>query len=305
MGDCKGQPRSSFAELVEKFAPAAYRLEKHDERTIDRLAVVAKEFAREQAIKSVKDARTRPVLMIYSGDLTPQINAIRRGYRLNAKYRSRQGRCITEWLVHQAFYIWLDDRDNYMVKCLVDSPVVMIGKKTWDLYAAAVRFIPTLQTWQNLGIAISWYAFDRGCRDALCRLLRRRHLLALAEIADVRERAMKSLLDWPIDSACCDHDVQNGLAKGCAAAVADYKGVCKDVYKGIRSIRNVYDKLLETMPDWIRKVRITDDPYDPLEVWDSYKELGADDGLAKMLAKISLREEGDEVFWRQKLVGSG
>ncbi len=177
----------------------------------------------------------------------------------------------------------------------------MSSKKTWDLFAVADRLVPPLRLWHPKGISISWYAFDRGCRQALCRLLRRRHLVNLASIEDDTERVMASLLDWTLDSACCDHDVQNGLSKGCSAGVENFAQLTKDVYKGVRSLRAVYDKLVETMPTWVHKVRITESAFDQDDVRRSWECLGVKPWLADSLAHINLRLEDGAVFCHSNL----
>ena len=102
---------------------------------------------------------------------------------------------------------------------------------------------------------------------------------------------MASLLDWTLDSACCDHDVQNGLSKGCSAGVENFAQLTKDVYKGVRSLRAVYDKLVETMPTWAHRVRVTDSAFDREDVRRSWECLGVKPWLADSLAHINLRLE--------------
>lgn len=111
-----------------------------------------------------------------------------------------------------------------------------------------------MQSWHPDGISVSWYVFDRGCRAPLSRLLHRRHKLALADATS----PMKALTDWTLDSACADHDVQNGLCKGCCAGHATLDPLFRSIFKGIRSVRDTFDKLMETLPDWIKCLQVLD-----------------------------------------------
>ena len=212
----------TFAQLVERLAPAAVVVANHDARLVHKLVVVGKLFSREQAVETCAAAGPRPCMMIYSGDLTPMVHTFRTSFKLAGHLERREGRSVVEWCVHQAFYQSIDDSGRHVARCLIDAPVKMASKKTWDLYAVAIRLVPPLRVWHPKGISISWYAFDRGCRQALCRLLRRRHLLDLDNIEDRTERIMAGLCDWTLDSACCDHDVQNGQSKGCSAGAENY-----------------------------------------------------------------------------------
>jgi hypothetical protein len=76
------------------------------------------------------------------------------------------------------------------------------------------------------------------------------------------ERTMADLCDWVVDSACADHDVQNGLCKGCSLGHDKIKELTKSIFKGVRSVRDTYDKLMETLPAWVRSLEIDDEKYD-------------------------------------------
>ena len=246
---------------------------------------------RKQAIAFCAAASSRPVLMIYGGDLTPMLMKFRQTTVVAGSRIVRVGGRACEWCIHRCYFMWQDDHDVLRVRTAFEAPVLMASKKTWHTYACAERLAPLLQSWHPTGVSISWYVFDRGARAPMVRLLRRRHAMALRKIENPLEHTMADVCDWVVDSACADHDVQNGLCKGCSLGHDKMKELTKNIFKGVRSVRDTYDKLMETLPAWVRSLEIDNEKYDEDAVLSFWLFLGAKCSTAEALAAINLRWE--------------
>ena len=287
----------SFGNLVKRFAPASAILGRHDDGYLAKVQVVGKIFMREQIRAFLVRASARPVLMVYGSDLTPMVLKHRTVAQINGRHEIREGNTACEWCVHRAYYLMLNDHDSFDVRTVFEAPVLMATKKTWDLYACAERLVPLLQAVHPKGISVSWYVFDRGCRSSLARALRRRHCLSHQRDDDL----MASLTDWVLDSACSDHDVQNALCKGCCLGFSNTKGIFKSIFKAIRSVRDTFDKLIETIPEWVQAVEMEDEAFDTDEVRRCWEMVGVKQALAIETSEINLRYERGALRCHQKV----
>ena len=294
-------PVRGLVEIVELLAPASKFLEGHDVRELQRVQVIAKDFMVLQARQFCENAGSKPVMCVYGSDMTPMLLAFRQCVQGSAKH-ARIGRRLCEWLLHQAYFIAPGSSSGeYECRTLFESPVLMASKKAWYSYACAARLIPILKDWHSQGISLSWYIFDRGA-GPVGKLLRMRHLVALSNIVDPIQRELASLTDWVDTSFCGDHDVQNGLCKACMFGFPSAAEVCKTVFKAIRSIRDVMDKLIETLPAWIEHLDSTDTtPFDYEELLQCWVRAGAKADLAKELAEINLRFEDGRLVCHTKV----
>ncbi len=173
---------SSFRSLAEYFAPASRVLSRHDDSWLQKLHLVGCSFMRKQAIAFCAAASTRPVMMIYGGDLTPMLMKFRQTTVVAGSRIVRVGGRACEWCVHRCYFMWHDDHNVLRVRTAFEAPVLMASKQTWHAYACAERLAPLLRSRHQTGINISWYVFDRGARAPMVRLLRRRHAMALRKI---------------------------------------------------------------------------------------------------------------------------
>ncbi|CAK0805660.1 unnamed protein product, partial [Prorocentrum cordatum] len=164
-----------------------------------------------------------------------------------------------------------------MFEALVEMP----SKKTWYLYGAAERFCPVPRWWHPDGVNLSWYVFDRGEKGSLSRCMRRRHLQDLAGIPDPAARHRASLLDWVMDSACADHDVQNALCVSCSFGIDGKDAMYNNIFKAIRSARDTLDTLMETLPEWLRDLQVSAGPYDMDAVRELWLAMGAKPHIAE------------------------
>jgi hypothetical protein len=254
---------------------------------MNKVQVVGKYFMREQVRLLLARAGSRPAMMVYGSDLTPMVMRFRTVAKVNDRHETREGNKACEWCVHRAYYLVLNDQGTFDVRSVFEAPVLMASKKTWHLYACAERLVPLLQALHPTGISVSWYVFDRGCRSSLSRALRRRH--CLSHLDDVNP--MNSLTDWVLDSACSDHDVQNALCKGCCLGFANTAGLFKNVFKGSRSVRDCFDKLIETIPEWVQNLEMDEEAFDEEEVRRCWEFVGVKPTLAIDASEISLRWE--------------
>jgi len=295
----------SFEELVERFAPTRDTVSSNDLPVMMQVAEVARSYLLSEAKKSATAAERRPVLMVYGGDLTPMVNKFRQTFKGPDLRITREGGKNCEWNLHKGFTIWKADDDSWISKCFFDPPVLMTGKKTWHLYAAAERLCPLLMLIHQFGISITWYIFDRGCRGPLSRVLRRRHGREIANEANLDVRFMKNMLDWPCDSACFDHDVQGGARWGCTLTMTDKKGAFKDIFKAIRSIRQCLADLMASLPEWVLTLEWDEEPFDEVEVEKAWQWSGASEELCKKAAACNIRFERNALRCASTALTSG
>lgn len=296
-GSSSGIEERTFGDMVMDYGAAKKVLEKHDDRVVDKLWVVGREYMEKEARNIVRASGNRPVLMVYTADGTPLLMRFRETIKAGGVMEVREGARPTDWLVHRLFFLWRDADEQWVCKTLFDAPVVLENKKAWTSYACAQRFVPLLRDWKPEGICISLYVFDRGMRSAMARLMRRRHLLALAQIPDGRARLMARLQDWVLDSSCADHDVQNGMCKGVCFGFAEQKLLMKNIFKGIRSVRDCMDPLVACCEEWVKSVLdVYDDiPFSEADLFACWKLCGVGEKVARMVARINLRFEGGKL----------
>ena len=297
--------RPTFDQEVERLSPVYKVLSCHNVELLGKLQCIGKDYMLRAARESCRVAGSRPVMMIYSSDCTPMLHKKRTVVKVGNKKEVRESTEPCEWLLHRAYWLWRDDLNNLRTKTAFEAPILMKSKKTWHLYAAATRFAPLLRDWHhNEGISVSWYVFDRAQRTSLCRLLRRRHLKSYEALAAPRQYVWAELLDWVLDSACGDHDVQNGLMHGCSTGhEGDTAMMFKNIFKAVRSARDTLTKLLCSMSAWLNEyMEIEADAFEEAVVEQCWLACGAKPHLATELARINLRWQGASLLVHNRVL---
>ena len=111
-------------------------------------------------------------------------------------------------------------------------------------FGASIEFVQTLRQMGHWGIAINHYAFDRALHAPLVRRFKQHHTqLASAWVAPTGAEAgvvalcPPSVLEWIVDTPCCNHDVHNGLKWGLFQFLTD-EPFMTEVFTVIESVRN-------------------------------------------------------------------
>ena len=190
MEDLLASAINEIDELLAHFGtPSATVASRTEERQLKKLVEVIKSLQQDSSKRVVaKIANGRPAFRSYSSDGTPLRMAFRWVATLNGMRVKKNGCSSVEMLLERSFTEGVDLEGRRCAALNLREPRAMKhGKTNWHLYQAMLEFQPLLREEGHLGIAVSHYAFDRGCYQGLVRLAQKRHEKVAA---DSRNRAL-------------------------------------------------------------------------------------------------------------------
>ena len=265
-----------------------------------KLCEVAKTHLKEQLLSAVQRGSTRPALLSYQSDGTPQLTKEHHTAHAGAIRARRIGGAGRELLV-QKVYVRTTSAAGVpaVVALLTDPRPLTAGKSAWCLYTAATELCPLLKDLGHASISVSHYGFDRAMYSALSRKLLQRHVLyhETRRAVDATGIAyMSELLDWPTATACCNHDVQNALKWSLQKYVDGPDGI-SDIYIAIESLRNGFSLLHAHLRSFVHaRLDFDDAEFSVDEGVTFWNALGVDPAVANELAELNVRWSGDRLL---------
>lgn len=251
----KPSDAASLRELAERLARPCSVLSINKAESAHRLCEVMKAQLEAEVAHFVAEAGQLPILCSYSSDATPLRCKVRFSQGAGTgQLLVREGRALEEFLLQRSVYKIRDCHGDVAVRLLVHDPVPLrLGKKGWNLAAAAFSFAPTLCGRQPRGIALEHCVFHRGAFGSLARRLQQRHA---AEEEDQRRRggqhaSWAGLLTWELSTPCCNHDAQNSLRWGLGPYL-DTPESLGDLHVALESLRNSFDMLHSHLAPFLR-----------------------------------------------------
>ena len=250
----------SARDLVKKRAQVSAVADHNEQpREVDRLADALRIFTRAEARRLVVGAQGVPILVSYSNDGTPL--SVRKRVVLPgvAGSMTREGGASHELLCQRAMYRTRDrTTGGWQTVAMIRDPVPLVhGKGAGPVFSAAVEFLPTLRQMGHRGIAIHHYAFDRALHAPLVRRFKQHHARLAPQWAAPTEPEAgparlfpPALLEWVLDTGCCNHDVHNGLKWSLLQYLTD-DAFMKDTFLVIESMRNGFSLLHEELSRWV------------------------------------------------------
>ena len=206
---------------------------------------------------------------------------------------------MTELLVQRAILRCCTPSGHVRTSVVVRDPLPLThGKSAAAIFAAPLEFFPTLRQLGHQGIAIQHYAFDRAMHSPLFRMFRQHH----AALADEAEPELAegqgnphihppALLEWVVDTPCCNHDVHNSLKWALFTYMQD-EDLLKDVWVVIESLRNGFSLLQAELPRWLAtKVKFVDEAdafYHPDDATALWTAVGADHSWVSTIVEYGL-----------------
>jgi hypothetical protein len=127
--DCLLSCSGDFAEHVNCLGKASTILKRGDIDMVAKLATVGIQYMRAQAQASCNEAGSRPLLHIYSADLTPMLMKSRHSTTSASESIHRESSKPVEWNLHRSYFVWRDDDEKFVVKTMFEAPVAMSSKK--------------------------------------------------------------------------------------------------------------------------------------------------------------------------------
>ena len=304
----------SARDLIKKWAQVSQVADKPQQAQVDRLAEALKHFSRAEAQRLVQGAQGVPILSSYSNDGTPQ--SVRKRVVTSGAGGSfaREGGAGGELLCQRTFFRTRCSTGGWKTAALIRDPVPLVhGKGADSIFSAAVEFHKTLRQMGHWGIALQHYAFDRAMHAPLTRRFKQHHaLLSSAWEAPKTPQAgphslfPPAVLEWIVETPCCNHDVHNGLKWSLFSYLTD-EGFMKDLFIAIESLRNGYDLLQEALGGWLPTVVTwsdSDDLWEPsfaLALWSS---LGVEPAWAEEFVDLGMQWESGQLLVHERHRGS-
>ena len=260
------QDQINLFELVRKYSQSTASITNKDDKSMFKLAACCKDFLQQKASTLLLNALNMPVLCSYSSDGTP----IRTNMSIRVQHgnttTSRSGKATKEYLLQLAFYRTLDMSGAAKTVVVMKGPLPLTeGKSANAQFVSGRDFFKTLREQGHEGIAIQHYTFDRAGYKALLRLFSQQHAM-LAPSFGYDTPGGSGFLDkqeWVVGTACALHDAHNTLKWSLRSHISDLQ-LMKDIYIGIRSLREAYNYIVEHLCPWLLKsVAFTDPAYLP------------------------------------------
>ena len=250
----------SARDLMKAWSQVSRVSSREEQRdVVDRLAEALKIFTRAEARRLVVGAQGDPILVSYSNDGTP-LSVRKRVVLPGVDGRmTREGGASHELLCQRAMYRTRDrTTGGWQTVAMIRDPVPLVhGKGADPVFSAAVEFLPTLRQMGHQGIAIHHYAFDRALHAPLVRRFKQYHARLAPQWAAPTDPEAglarffpPALLEWILDTGCCNHDVHNGLKWSLLQYLTD-DAFMKDTFLVIESMRNGFSLLHEELSRWI------------------------------------------------------
>ena len=302
----------SARDLVKMWSQVS-RVADHNEQpqVVDRLAEALKHFSRAEARKLVVGAKGVPILCSYSNDGTPMTVRKRVVLQGVAGRTHREGGASCELLCQRAMFRTRDrTTGGWQTAILLRDPVPLVhGKGADPVFSAAVEFVQTLRQMGHRGIAIQHYSFDRALHAPLVRRFKQKHAqLGPAWVAPTGPEAgalalfPPAVLEWVLDTPCCNHDVHNGLKWSLLQYLSDDLFM-KDVFVVIESMRNAFSLLHEELSRWVLTVvswREGEDLRDPAGALALWSALGCEPRWAEELVELGLEWTGEHLLVHER-----
>ena len=120
-----------------------------------KLAIVLRDFFKEQARLLVATASDRPLLFTYSSDGTSYLCNRPTRFVMAQSKQHRDGRVLCEFLLERGFLRTRTPTGQVVSCILVAAPRLMLGgKAVWQQFAAACEFSPTVRSMGHRGIVV-------------------------------------------------------------------------------------------------------------------------------------------------------
>jgi len=285
--------------MVKKWAQVSLVAPPNEQRDeVDRLAEALSSFTRAEARRLVVGAKGAPLLCSYSNDGTPMTVRKRIMIQGVGGTLSREGGTSRELLCQRAMFRSRDSTGGWKTAIMIRDPVPLVhGKGAEPVFSAAVEFLRTLRQMGHWGIAVQHYAFDRALHAPLVRRFKQKHAqLAPQWVAPTGPDAgaaglfQPALLEWIVDTPCCNHDVHNGLKWALFQWLTD-EVFMKEVFIVIESLRNGFDLLVQQLDAWLLTVvswEDADDLWDPSFALAFWSAVGCEPRWAEEFVELGL-----------------
>ena len=251
-----------------------------------------KQIQKDMANEFLEPRGQQPILFAYQADATPISSMVRFCQQTLAGNKvTRSGKQSSEYLLQRA-YLKSVQGTNVADMCLIlaDPKPLHDGKTAWHLYQACVEFCPLLQEKKVAhSVVLSHYSFDRAVQEAVCKRIFRRHACFhdSERALGIPEAEFRELLDLPLFTGCCNHDVHNALKWGMASHL-ESDAFFKRLQSVMQSLRNSYGQLRAFVPIFLQQyMRFSEEPFDPDEVREFWVSLGVSPSILEDLVELN------------------
>ena len=284
---------SSIRSLYLQHCKPTHMLLEHGERDVSRLCEVLKAFLQDKARGVVQSAGGRAILVCYGSDATPLLTFHTEVSEHAGHKVQRRAHKADELLIEIAFVKTTDADGSPVLAFLTRDPVPLTeGKKQWNMAIPLLKFFPLVQQLGHKGIVVTSYVFDRLAQSSMSRIAFQRHAVYHLKVADEEDNvlgSMPDLLDWPVSTACANHDLQNALKWGLKLICADQADVHKKLYIVVSSYRNSFDLLFRYLPDWAAlKLHFQERIVDEATHYQFWLDMGVECIVAEQIAELGL-----------------
>ena len=287
---------TTVKDLVRKHADIYSILTASDQREVDKLAEVIKRFSKDQAWQLVAAAGGHPVLCSYSNDGTPLMAKQRFVTKVGPATIVRQGGDDQELLVQRAIFQYVDSAGCHIAGQFAAPMPLTKGKTGAAIFAASLAFVKTIRQMGHRGIAVQHYVFDRAIHSYLYRRFRQQHSALAKEDAAAQRKGCihdPALLEWVVDTPCCNHDCHNALRWSLKDYMAD-ESLLTDVWATVESLRNGFTFLIAELPRFVAtRIKFVDGDSDeahrPADATSLWAVLGAEPEWVEAIVDLGLR----------------
>lgn len=243
---CAPRSADDVRQLYLEFCRVSKTLQDPEELECARLAEALKECLVRRARDLLDHCQGGAVLYTYGSDATSYVCQAVKVASLGAQGSVlRRGRVLNEFLMQRGhLFCRLPDGREFLAPLFKDPVPLSLGKKTANLFQAAVEFLPTLRRQGFRGLIVNHFVADRAVFSSLDLRLRQRHRAYYEpelgpELGD--EAGLLMLSDLYCSCGCSAHDIQNSLRWGLTAhATAED---LKDMHIICESLRNSFSIL--------------------------------------------------------------
>ena len=250
----------SVGGLIRQWSHVHKVADKREERQVAKLTEVLKAHSKLEARQLVAGAQG-PVLCSYSNDGTPIRTTIRKTTTGTMGRVVRMGGAGHEFVCQRAVFRTRGSTGEWKTVMQVRDPLPLVHGKGGDaIFSAAAEFLDTLRQMGHGGIAVQHYSFDRALHSCLVRRFKQHHaLLASAAGGPASSTGANicatdlwppHMLEWVVDTACVNHDVNNALKWGLLEWLQD-AALMKTVFVVIESVRNGHSQIEEELGRWL------------------------------------------------------
>jgi hypothetical protein len=240
--------------LIQSLSRCSGALQKHEERSIYKLAEVCKVTLRSAANDVVTAAHGLPLLSSHSADSTPTALATRlRACIPDGPTSVRRGRQGVEFLVRNQFIRCLRHDGSTIDRAIVDDPVHLSeGKSAPAIFELCLRSWKSLRSLGHSGVAIEHYAFDRCGYEMLSRLFRGWHKVnaSMYDQMSTLPSDVFRMTELVVSTACALHDAQNAY-RWAVVYRFDDKDILKDAYITCEALRHSTDIFMRRLGEWL------------------------------------------------------